>query len=799
MRVGWLLALAAALILVACGGATDPPIDDNVAPAPDADTPAAVTPPSTPPATGPLSAGANARILLDEAASLERNGFWEDAVAVRATVLDGDLASALGPAAAATAQTDQIRLLLRLNRFADAEGQLFAARAALPSDDQPTARVHDLLEHRILTALGDLTGAERSLVRYLDQDGSAADFARLQRAQLLIQLGQSNAAADAYDTVIANPDASPLDLESALLQGGLVFENQGRFDDAVQRYQQLFDVSPWVSDDAFSLHRIGIVELARDDLVAAEAAWLQLIETYPWHWRAAEAYESLLAFGLSIDRLTAGLLLYNQNRLDDARDILTDALFGAASDADAALARFYLASIDADLGESEDAISGYLASANQDPQGRLAGDALWWAGRLLEERGQIGLAEVTYRRAAAAPIAGEFASAAAFRAALMPYVAGKLTDAENQLIKLAEQSANRADFQQAQLWLGKVRDAQGNTAGAASAYELASQTESSSYYGLRAQALLAGEIGAPTLAEPALGLINQPDPLASEKWLASQVGPEPAGISDQFTASVAWQAAIDLLQAGLQTSADDQVRLHLDRAEDDPWLLYRSGQVLGELGLTHLQLEAATAILATLPADDRHLAPNEILRWAYPRGWPTLATAQATTHQVDELLIYAVIRQESRFNPDAGSIAGALGLTQVIPPTAGDISAALDDESFHVDLLFRPERSIQYGAYYLGAQLTLFDGAPSLALAAYNGGPGNVFRWSGDNTSIDPDLFYENITFSETRLYVQLVLENYAWYQFVYRATPMPTITAAGREPAAPPTTDSAAVQVDGR
>jgi soluble lytic murein transglycosylase len=158
-----------------------------------------------------------------------------------------------------------------------------------------------------------------------------------------------------------------------------------------------------------------------------------------------------------------------------------------------------------------------------------------------------------------------------------------------------------------------------------------------------------------------------------------------------------------------------------------------------------------------------------------------------------------VIRQESRFNPDAGSAAGALGLTQVIPPTAGDISAALADDSFNIDLLFRPERSIQYGAYYLGTQLTLFDGAPSLALAAYNGGPGNVFRWSGDDTSIDPDLFYESITFSETRAYVQLVLENYAWYQFIYRATPAPTITATGRLASGAVTTDSATTQVDQR
>ena len=128
-----------------------------------------------------------------------------------------------------------------------------------------------------------------------------------------------------------------------------------------------------------------------------------------------------------------------------------------------------------------------------------------------------------------------------------------------------------------------------------------------------------------------------------------------------------------------------------------------------------------------------------------------------------------MIRQESRFNPDAGSIAGALGLTQVIPSTAADISHALSDHTFSVDLLFRPEKSIEYGAYYLGKMLSQFNSNPTIALAAYNGGPGNALKWSNENSSIDPDIFYETISYQETRSYVQLVLENYAWYQLIYR------------------------------
>ena len=116
------------------------------------------------------------------------------------------------------------------------------------------------------------------------------------------------------------------------------------------------------------------------------------------------------------------------------------------------------------------------------------------------------------------------------------------------------------------------------------------------------------------------------------------------------------------------------------------------------MGVVHLRLAAAVNLLERVPTADRPRAPLGILRWAYPRGWPELAAAAARNFGVDELLLYAMIRQESLFTPQAGSIAGALGLTQVIPATGGDIAHWLDDSGFHTALLFRPERSIRYGA-----------------------------------------------------------------------------------------------------
>ena len=71
--------------------------------------------------------------------------------------------------------------------------------------------------------------------------------------------------------------------------------------------------------------------------------------------------------------------------------------------------------------------------------------------------------------------------------------------------------------------------------------------------------------------------------------------------------------------------------------------------------------------------------------------------------------------------------------------------------------------------------------------------PGNAFRWAGGDLAIDPDLYFERIDFSETRLYLQLVLENYAWYRFLYRGGEAPGLTSAMSAPLAPPAAENSA------
>ncbi|MCW3011527.1 MAG: lytic transglycosylase protein, partial [Solirubrobacterales bacterium] len=127
---------------------------------------------------------------------------------------------------------------------------------------------------------------------------------------------------------------------------------------------------------------------------------------------------------------------------------------------------------------------------------------------------------------------------------------------------------------------------------------------------------------------------------------------------------------------------------------------------------------------------------------------------QAADKDLDPALIAGVIHTESRFRDGQVSSAGALGLMQITPATAGDIARKSGGVLFETEDLASPQVNISYGAYYLRYLLNRFGGDEALALAAYNGGEGNVERWVAEARDRGEPFRVASIPFPETREYV---------------------------------------------
>jgi soluble lytic murein transglycosylase len=149
------------------------------------------------------------------------------------------------------------------------------------------------------------------------------------------------------------------------------------------------------------------------------------------------------------------------------------------------------------------------------------------------------------------------------------------------------------------------------------------------------------------------------------------------------------------------------------------------------------------------------------LRLRYPLEYEHIVLGHARNYELDPALIAAVVYRESRFDPDAVSDSGAIGLMQLLPDTAEGIAELTGGTGFVVSDLYEPEINVRYGAFYLRRLLAKYGGDVELALAAYHAGQGNVDEWLEHGGRIE---------FSETREYVADVLDLRQRYRKAYDA-----------------------------
>ena len=159
---------------------------------------------------------------------------------------------------------------------------------------------------------------------------------------------------------------------------------------------------------------------------------------------------------------------------------------------------------------------------------------------------------------------------------------------------------------------------------------------------------------------------------------------------------------------------------------------------------------------------------NVILKQIYPLKYTQWVEKYAKEYDVDDLLIYAIIKAESNFDEKANSTSNAKGLMQVLETTADDIAKDLGNYNMGDYDLYDPETNIMFGTKYFSYLLKDYSGNELLAMAAYNAGKGNIKRWIENGTIKADGSDIENIPYKETTTYVRKISRNYKIYKMLY-------------------------------
>lgn len=325
-----------------------------------------------------------------------------------------------------------------------------------------------------------------------------------------------------------------------------------------------------------------------------------------------------------------------------------------------------------------------------------------------------------------------YAPVAKFDAALIAFIRG---DTRAAVTELASLSANPAELD-AQYWLGRAQERGGDTSAARATWRALIARDSTSYYA----ALAAQRMNAHALHD-----------------LAG---------SDSYPTVPAVDSAARRIKLLRAMRMDPEVRYEAERLfRDAPANRNRLLATAATFAGTD-QSSRAIALGRRALAD--YGATASIYRLLYPVTARDTIITESQANSIDPVLVTALIRQESNFNPSAISPVGARGLMQLMPSVASAIAKAKGLTPWSSERLYDPGTNIILGIAHL-APLLKHQPNTVRALAAYNAGESRIVRWSRRPGADDPEVFTERIPFAETREYVKSILRNRSMYEALYR------------------------------
>jgi soluble lytic murein transglycosylase len=641
--------------------------------------------------------------------------------------------------------------------------------------------------------------------------------------------GDYIAAINAYSAAIQYPHLGNNDDLNAKL--GKAYHNSGNPAIAMQIYQQVFDSTINERAKAQMDFLIGQILYQSGDQESAYQRFQHAVENYPASFDTYSGLVTLINDGQSVSELQRGLVDYYAGQYSLAVEALDRYLSGSPVDAGTALYFKGLAlraigqnayplfstlrseglnstegipqdsqaiaawrslievyPSDSHWADAWDEIA-YTQWAYQEdpataaatmlefislaPADPLAPEFLFTAARYLERADLLADAAVTWERMADMYPSYEDTFRALILSGISRYRLADYENAERTFQRSLLLSSGPSDQAAAYLWIGKCQSMRGNPEAASQSWLQAATRDPTGYYSERARELSLGKsvLSPPAATDMAYNLENEE--IEAQAWMRTtfsisvdvSLGQPGELVYDQrYTRAKAFHSLGQYSQAKIEFAS---LR---EEIQEDPIQSFRLMQALYDMGYYSQAILASRQILnlAHLNDLDSLTAPVYFNRIRFGLYYKDIVLPLAHQTNLDPLLLYAMIRQESLFDGSAQSSAGARGLLQLMPATGAETAGYENwPAGYTIYDLNRPMVNLRLGASYLERQVNYFNGDLYAGLAAYNAGAGNTAIWVS-MAQDDPDLLLEIIRYSETRQYIQYIVENYGLYKRFY-------------------------------
>lgn len=707
--------------------------------------------------------------------------------------------------------------LIGIGRVLYLQGDYEQARATLDNVIENYPNSPDLanahyFRARLNEASGDYAAAAADFNAFTLRRPGALDAYMLEAAgDNLVLAGDYVAAITSFQAAAAAPRRT--DPVFVQLKIGRAMASSGNNNDAVRQFMSMYETSTNDAVKAQADLLAGQVYLNMGLAEQAYARFQDAVNTYPNQPESYQALTYLIDAGISVDAVNRAIVDYYAGQYGITIDLLTRYINATPDHRGAAHYYNGLAMLASDrfadaVAEFDELIKdhegdpffidafrekAYVQWAYQDkpdlaaetllsfvrlyPTDAAAAGILYEAGRIQERAGWLPEASQTWARIIAEYPSADDSMRALFLAGIALYRERDYAGAMTIFQRLLLLATSPADQAQAYFWIGKTATAEGNEDAARQAFEQSAQRDPTGYYSERARGILQGKpVVAPSTSYD-LGYDLQRERAEAETWMRKTFALPPETVLSSYGemgGDPRFQRANAYWELGLYAQARAEFEDLREAVTGDVVATYRLMNRTLELGLYRTAILAARQILTLASLDDAASlnAPAYFNHIRFGTYYKEYVLAAASEEDLNPLLLFSVIRQESLFEGFAGSSAGAQGLMQIMPATGQELfNLTGQPRGYSTSDLQRPVVNIPMGALYLNRQRNYLDGDLLAALAAYNGGPGNAQLWK-EQSNGDPDLFVEVIRFAETRNYVMQIVDFLNIYNRLYTRTP---------------------------